>query len=500
MALAFTTNDHRQLKQWGIAPEQVAQQVEQFVHGVPWVRLQAPATAGGGIRVLSERQIEECISGFTQAQGEGRVMKFVPASGAASRMFHALHLFAQSVEDVTAPDPVVEEFFHHLDRFAFTEILWDACEKQGLDRKALTHAEGRKRLIQILLGPQGLNYEKLPKGLIPFHAYPDGARTAFEEHLAEGLQYIGDLQGKVRIHFTVSREHRQKVSDFLSENLSHYESLGGKFQLSYSEQKASTDTIAVDLANKPFRLEGGSLLFRPGGHGALLENLSECGGDIVFIKNIDNVTHDRWKPLVTRYKKALGGLLVQIQFQLFSYLQELESGPVAPQRLDEIRRFIEVELGFRGASLASQASIHHILHRPLRVCGMVPNRGEPGGAPFWVEGESLSLQIVESSQVNRQDPDQWHLFQSSTHFNPVDLVCGLRDHRGRAFDLRRFRDQEAVFISEKTHGGRALKALELPGLWNGGMAHWNTIFVEVPVEIFAPVKMVNDLLRPQHQP
>jgi hypothetical protein len=267
-------------------------------------------------------------------------------------------------------------------------------------------------------------------------------------------------------------------------------------------QKASTDTLSVDRENKPFRLEDGTLLFRPAGHGALLENLNECGGDIVFIKNIDNVVHDHWKSKTLRFKRALGGLFLQIQGQIFSYLQELETGSLSPPSLKRMASFIQNELGRSGRLNLSASSLYQILHRPLRVCGMVRNLGEPGGAPFWVAEKdgSSSLQIIESAQVDMQDPKQAKIFHDATHFNPVDLVCGLKDHQGRSFDLRNYRDESAVFISEKTRGGRPLKALELPGLWNGGMAYWNTLFVEVPSETFAPVKTVNDLLKPAHQP
>jgi hypothetical protein len=353
-----------------------------------------------------------------------------------------------------------------------------------------------------MLDPKGLNYENLPKGMIPFHAYPDHVRSAFEEHFVEAQRYTRDQQGLGRLHFTLSREHVKRVTEFLSHHVPRYETQGRKFLLSISEQKSTSYTLAVDPENKPFRLEDGSLLLRPGGHGALLENLNECGGDIVFIKNIDNVTHDRVKPVALRYKKALGGLLIQVQEKVFAYLRELEAGTVSPRRLSEIGRFAQDKLGYHPTSEFSQTSLVKILHRPLRVCGMVPNQGEPGGAPFWVRDEdgTSSLQIVESAQVDPGNPGQQEIFRRATHFNPVDLVCGLRDHRGRPFDLMSFRDDRAVFISEKTHGGRSLKALEWPGLWNGGMAHWNTIFVEVPIETFAPVKTVNDLLRPEHQP
>lgn len=480
--------------------ENIQAQIEKFKRGSGRVRLHAPCTLGSGVRVLSEKEIDAHIPRFERVRAEGRVLKFVPASGAATRMFRALKNFLQTGS--SDKEGSVEEFFKNIDRFAFAGELWDHCRNKGLNRKELTGLEGQKILLHELLDREGMNYENFPKGLIPFHTYPDHPRTAFEEHLVEALQYARDKRGVAQLHFTVSGPWLEPLKKWFQGVVERYETQGEKLHIEFSVQKPGTDTLAVDFENTPIRLEGGSFLFRPGGHGALLENLNECGGDIVFIKNIDNVTHDHRKPITTRYKKALGGLLVEIQGRIFSYLRDLETGPLPPQQIDEIRHFAEEELCFRYTSEISQKSLITFLNRPLRVCGVVQNQGEPGGAPFWVLDETggKSLQIVESSQVDRTDPKQWEIFRSSVYFNPVDLVCGLRGHRGQPFNLTAFRDENMFFISEKTHEGRALKALELPGLWNGGMAFWNTVFVEVPLEIFAPVKEVNDLLRPVHQP
>ena len=328
-----------------------------------------------------------------------------------------------------------------------------------------------------------------------FHAYPDGARKAVEEHLVEGAAYAS-TDGVARIHFTVSPEHRAGFESLLAEKVPLYEKrFGIRYEISFSVQKPSTDTIAVNPDNTPFRQEHGSLLFRPAGHGALIENLNEIDADIIFIKNIDNVTTDARRGDTIRYKKVLAGLLLELQEQAFAHLRALEAGTAD---LAEVAAFVEQRLCVKLPAAYDAALLRAVLDRPIRVCGMVRNEGEPGGGPFWVANPdgTESLQIAESSQIS---PDDMPLMKSATHFNPVDLVCGVRTSQGGKFDLRRYTDPSTGFISSKSSGGRELRAQELPGLWNGAMARWNTVFVDVPITTFSPVKVVQDLLRPQHQ-
>ena len=359
-----------------------------------------------------------------------------------------------------------------------------------------------------------MNYANLPKGLVPFHAYGDHSRTAFEEHLVEALEYVRDASSVARLHFTVPAPYRQVIQTYLDRVRHRYAQQGAQLDISYSIQKPATDTIAVDSDNIPVRDNNGALVFRPGGHGALLENLTDLQGDIVFIKNIDNVLPDRLKPDTCRYKKLLCGYLVHLQQQVFFHIAQLKASDPsesdgARSAIDAARRFAQDQLSlvlpqdFERTALSNQrAFLVAQLDRPLRVCGVVKNTGEPGGGPFWVRQAdgTTSLQIVESSQVDMTNAEQRARWQAATHFNPVDLVCGVRDYRGRPFPLARFVDPTTGFISEKSKDGHSLRALELPGLWNGAMAHWNTVFVEVPGSTFHPVKTVMDLLRPEHQP
>lgn len=351
-----------------------------------------------------------------------------------------------------------------------------------------------KQIVAAIVG-EGLGYGSKPKGLVTFHAYPEGARKAVEEHLAEGAAYAAS-NGRVRIHFTVSPEHMEGFRSLLAEKVPAYEErYGVRYDISFSVQKPSTDTIAVNPDNTPFRQEDGSLLFRPAGHGALIENLNEIDADIVFIKNIDNVTTDARRGDTIRCKKLLAGLLLELQERSFEYLKALEVGGA---ELEPIAAFIENELCVKLPKNYDIALLKRILDRPIRLCGMVRNEGEPGGGPFWVKNAdgTESLQIAESSQIA---PEDLPLMRQATHFNPVDLVCGVKNSKGEHFDLRRHTDPATGFISSKSAGGRELRAQELPGLWNGAMADWNTVFVDVPVSTFSPVKVVQDLLREQHR-
>jgi hypothetical protein len=366
-----------------------------------------------------------------------------------------------------------------------------------------------KRILDYALTSKGLDLARTPKGLIKFHAYPETSRTAFEEQLVEATGYTTDNNKLARVHFTVSPEHEASIKEHLRRIRDYYEKSGVKFEITFSAQKPSTDTIGAELDNRPFRGKDGRLVFRPGGHGALLENLNALRGDLVFIKNIDNVVPDRLKQETYIYKKALGGYLIGLQKEIFGYIEKFLTGDPEDRYIKETFDFIREKLNIISPEGVEQGSkedkidfLASRLNRPLRVCGMVKNEGEPGGGPFWVEhtDKSRSVQIVESSQVDMGSAEKRRIWESSTHFNPVDLVCGVRDHMGKPFDLTKFVDPSTGFISIKSKEGRELKALELPGLWNGSMAYWNTVFVEVPINTFNPVKTVLDLLRKEHQP
>jgi hypothetical protein len=370
-------------------------------------------------------------------------------------------------------------------------------------------AEGQyKAVAKAMLAEEGLNYGKLPKGLLKFHKYADGSRTPLEEHLVQGALYAKAGDGNVNVHFTVSPEHRALFEKLVAEKAQGYAAQhNATFDISFSEQKSSTDTVAANADNTPFRNADGSLLFRPGGHGALIENLNDIDGDIVFIKNIDNVVPDRLKGDTVTYKKLLAGLLVDLQKQAFAYLEKLDSGKYTMEELREMLQFVQKRLFCKNPETKvledTELAIYlrQKLNRPMRVCGMVRNVGEPGGGPFLAYNPdgTISLQILESSQIDMADPEKKAMFEKGTHFNPVDLVCAIKNYKGEKFDLPKYVDKATGFISSKSKDGKELKALELPGLWNGAMSDWSTVFVEVPLSTFNPVKTVNDLYREQHQ-
>ena len=514
----FTDKDLQQFKEKGIEVSQVERQLENFKKGFPFVRLAAPATVGNGIIAFSEQEADNWENYYQNHFADHDILKFVPASGAASRMFKHLHEFRQKYrgtpEDIAAYEAdksfnSVYNFFTNIKKFAFYEDLKAALAKDGYDLEELLGKKDFNVILDYFLGDKGLGYSKLPKGLLLFHRYPEGPRTALEEHLVEAARYAVNKDGIATVHFTVSPEHQKRFEAKVNDSKGKYEEkYHVKMDVSYSQQKPSTDTIAVDMNNEPFREEDGSILFRPGGHGALIENLNDLQGDIIFVKNIDNVVPDRLKDTTVKYKKVIGGLLLNLQDVAFDYLDELEDGNVSDERLKEIEKFANERLNifipeaYRGFDKMEKIDfLYNKLNRPMRVCGMVKNEGEPGGGPFWVkdENDELSLQIIESSQIDFSKPDQKEIVSKATHFNPVDLVCGVRDFKGEQFDLREFVDPQTGFISQKSKDGRDLKAQELPGLWNGAMADWNTVFVEVPLITFNPVKTVNDLLREQHQ-
>lgn len=515
--IEFNESDLIQLKSKGIDREQIETQVRHFEKGFPYMELTAAATSDNGIMVLNEQEIGSLVTHFELRRNDFSLLKFVPASGAASRMFKHLFEFVQMQQtpellDQTDQDTSfnsVGNFIRNIRDFAFYDALKVATDKVGCDLEKLDQNREYARIIDLLLNDEGLGYASLPKALLLFHSYSEGNRLALEEHLVEAFHYACDENNVARVHFTISPEHKDRFIAALEKATDkHGKRLGVRFEISLTEQKSSTDTIAVDMYNKPFRNNDGSLLFRPGGHGALIENLNDLTEDIIFIKNIDNIVPDSLRGQTITYKKALAGLLMQLQEQIFDYLDLLDSGNLEPGEAEEISNFarknlmIDIPEHFNG--LTEMEKIDFLftkLNRPLRVCGMVRNEGEPGGGPFWAknnDGES-SLQIVESSQIDLTNPAQASIVQSATHFNPVDLVCGIYDFKGKKFDLRQFVDQETGFISIKSKDGRDLKALELPGLWNGAMSDWITVFVDTPIITFNPVKTVNDLLRKQHR-
>lgn len=506
----FSKEDIQYITARGQTPDIILSQIEVFKKGMPWAKLHRPCTVGDGITVLQPSDIEALGALYATAASAGRVTKFVPASGAATRMFQALTAIYEQQEPVDSKNcQDVLQFANHIKHFAFYDDLQALIVNHGGELETLLSHSQYTELLAYLLTPTGLNYANLPKALLKFHRYADHCRTPLEEHLVEAAAYTQDCHQVARLHVTVTPEHAKAVQAHIEASRGRYERAGIRYEVTLSGQSPATDTIAVDLDNTPFRDAQAHLLFRPGGHGALLGNLQALAADIVFIKNIDNVVPDHLKESTYRYKRALGGQLVALQQQVFSYLAKLAAGRVDDALLGEILTFARQQLAIMvPAELQHTQRQEHIsflmdrLNRPLRVCGMVQNVGEPGGGPFWVEHPdgSLSRQIIEASQIDTVSPEQRAIFAASTHFNPVDLVCGVRDYRGRPFDLSQFADPNTGFISYKTYAGWPLKALELPGLWNGAMAYWNTVFVEVPLTTFSPVKTVFDLLRPEHQP
>ncbi|MBI9033088.1 MAG: DUF4301 family protein [Bacteroidales bacterium] len=515
----FSDKDVRQIENKDMTLNDVIAQINKFKLGFPFIQLSAPATPAKGVLVFNENEVEALSAYFDINYTERELMKFVPASGAASRMFKNLF---HCLENCNGNEDQKKEFlndkgfdsvwyfFEHIHDFAFYPSLKNIMAENGEDIELCLKDQNYISILNYLLTDKGLNYASLPKGLLHFHKYDKGNRLAVEEHLVEAAVYGRDKNDIARVHFTVSPEHMDKFKAAVEKCKGKYEEqYGVRFEVEFSIQKSSTDTIAVNPDNTPFRESNGDLLFRPGGHGALIENLNDLNSDIVFIKNIDNIVPDSLKHTTFIYKKALAGYLIEIQNKLFDFLDILDEGTVTEDELDEIKNFtinklnldIDVDY-FNSIEFIEKVDyLFNLINRPIRVCGMVKNEGEPGGGPFWVlneEGEN-SLQIVESSQINFDKPSQKEMVSKATHFNPVDLVCGVRDFQGENFDLHEFIDQNTGFISEKSKDGKNLKAMELPGLWNGAMANWITIFVETPIITFNPVKIVNDLLRDQHQ-
>jgi hypothetical protein len=513
----FTESQLQQIKGREIELKTIEKQIESFKNGFPYMNIYAPATVENkGIVRLDKNEIEQLNKIFNKSLLQKKVIKFVPASGAASRMFKSLFSFREkydgsekAINDFNADKSFnsVYKFIAEIQRFAFYEDLKKVMSRNNLDIKKCIDINDFNSIIDYLLSDKGLDYSSLPKGLLKFHKVCHCGRTAFEEHIVEAANYTKDADNTAMLHFTISPEHIEKFETLLKQELYRYEKIFNlKYNISYSTQKPSTDTIAVDMNNDPFCEPDGSLLFRPGGHGALLENLNALNGDIIFIKNIDNIVVDRLKHETYIYKKALAGYLIELQEKIHLYLNILDTGNADEEMISEITTFSSDKLNIQTDNFSEYnneqktAFLFSKLNRPIRVCGMVKNEGEPGGGPFWVKKiKGVSLQIVESSQINLSDPIQKSIFNQSTHFNPVDLICGVKDYKGQKFDLLKYVDPDTGFISVKSKDGKDIKALELPGLWNGAMSDWITIFIEVPIITFNPVKTVNDLLRKEHQ-
>ena len=499
--------DQALLSKKGISAEQVAEQLKTFKTGFPFLKIESAATIGQGVLNPSQGEIDGYLKIWDSYCAEGNsILKFVPASGAASRMFKDLFGFLSAEYDAPVTD-FEKNFFANIEKFAFYADLDATCRKNKfLSVKELIEQGKYKDVVFNLLDFTGMNYGSLPKGLLKFHNYDCCARTSAEEHFVEGAMYAA-TDGVVKLHFTVSPNHKALFEELVAERKEHYEQkFGVRYEISFSEQKQCTDTIAVDADNAPFR-ENGAIVFRPGGHGALIENLNDIAADVIFIKNIDNVVPDRLKPDTVTYKKLLAGILVDIQKKTFEYLRLIDSGKYTHELVEEMIRFLQQVLQCRNADIKDMEDCDLVLYlrskfnRPIRVCGMVKNVGEPGGGPFLAYNQdgTVSLQILESSQIDMANETAKSMFENGTHFNPVDLVCAVKNYKGEKFNLPAYVDKNTGFISHKSKNGRELKAMELPGLWNGAMSDWNTIFVEVPLVTFNPVKTVNDLLRDVHQ-
>ena len=476
----FTHEEITQIEAHGLSVAAVEKQIENFRNGFPALPVVRAAAGGDGVKQLDAESVAEREAYYNDNLKNIKTIKFVPASGAATRMFKELFEYVNDDKRTAGIDKLIV----NLEKFAFFPELAKYLQPQIDDKDVV-----RNIIIN------GLEYGAKPKGLVTFHAYKEGARKPVEEHLVEAALYASS-NGEANIHFTVSPEHQAGFETLLNERQSHYEQkFGVKYNVSFSIQSPATDTIAVNPDNTPFRTDDGKLLFRPAGHGALITNLDKLDADIIFVKNIDNVTTDERKPDTVTYKKVLAGELLRLQSRSFELLRAFERGEDV---VAEATAFITNDLYCKLPEGASRELIIATLDRPIRVCGMVKNEGEPGGGPFWVRDDEgrEQLQIAESSQIAKED---MHLMKEATHFNPVDLVCGVKRYDGTKYDLTKYTDPKTGFISSKSAGGRELRAQELPGLWNGAMANWNTIFVEVPISTFSPVKVVQDLLRPEHQ-
>ena len=510
----FTSEDIVQIENNGLTVEKVMSQIHLFKTGITPTNLKDAATINNGILNINETEKNEFINYFESQKNSISIIKFIPSSGAASRMFKFLFKFLkefnpkkESINSYINKNEVPEMtlFLFGLEKFPF----YKKAEKfLPLNYKQLTDDKKAIAFVKVILDKDCLNYGDQPKGLLPFHQYKNEISTAFQEHLFEAASYASN-HNKAKLHFTISENHKGRFEQELNTIQEHISiKTNCTFDISFSFQKHETDTIAVTPKNELFREKDDSLLFRPSGHGALIENLNDINEDLIFIKNIDNVVAANLSETVASYKKMLGGVLLKTQEKVFEYQERLENHPVLEEEIITIANFlantINIVINPEFEKYSKKYQIEYLvekLNRPIRVCGMVKNEGEPGGGPFWVKSENgtTSLQIVESAQINHNSKTQKGILKNATHFNPVDLVCGIKNYKGEKYNLLEYIDVNTGFISAKTKLGKDLKALELPGLWNGAMANWNTIFVEVPLETFNPVKTVNDLLKPAHQ-
>jgi len=514
----FTENDVLQIKLQDLDIEKINSQINYFKSGFPELNIYSAATPANGIKIFSPTEISDINRFYEKSAKSLKIVKFVPASGAASRMFKSLLSFRN--KNLSPKDQLIEmnsdqstdsvfTFINNIAKFAFYDQLLQIIKRDGFDLSQLI-AEGNLNIIlDYVLTEKGLNYANKPKALLKFHNYGNFMRTSLGEHLAEAALYATSNDGICRLHFTVSEEHLGDIKHLIKQVKPYYTKYYTRaFDVKFSLQHKSTDTIAADSDNNVFRDSEGKLVFRPGGHGALIENLNKVHADIIFVKNIDNVVPDHLKDETVTFKKLLAGHLLVLREKIYYFLDILDNGDISPQLMASVRRFMEKEFSiifppyFAYLDLVEKAEyLFILLNRPIRVCGMVKNEGEPGGGPFLVadEDDTIQLQILESSQFNFSNENHKKAFESSTHFNPVDMVLSVYDYKGNKFNLKDFVNHNTGFISSKSKDGRELKALELPGLWNGAMHYWNTAFIEVPLSTFNPVKIVNDLLRPQHQ-
>lgn len=507
--MKFLQKDLEQFKNHNLTEAKVEQDLNHFKNGFPTLEIINPATIGNGIFQLDDAEKEKFALVFEKS--DLQTLKFVPASGAASRMFKLLHCFMEEYPKSgknldtfleSSEFKPLKDFFNQIDNLPFYDEIYQQIKSSTENFDDLPQDEKNLQLVNEMLAPEAFGLSQLPKGLIVFHDYGNEKISAFEEHFYEASKYAAN-KGVANLHFTISEDHLEKFKSALENIQPKVESeTNTKFQVSFSFQNPATDTIAVDFENQPFRKSDGELLLRPAGHGALIENLNNVEADLVFIKNIDNVslrTKDKTDSESNYYKKVLAGILIELQNQAFEFIHQLEKNPIEKLKSEAIS-FLKNRLNIY-CEFDNTEQILKVLNRPIRVCGMVINEGAPGGGPFWIKNndDTISLQIVEKSQIDLSRESQQKHLANSTHFNPVDIVCGIKDYKGETFNLQEYVDSDKGFIAEKYIEGTAVKALELPGLWNGGMAFWNTVFVEVPAETFNPVKTVLDLLKPEHQ-
>ncbi|WP_299105805.1 DUF4301 family protein [uncultured Winogradskyella sp.] len=516
--MKFSKKDIKQIESKGLSQEEVLKQIDLFKTGIPFTNISEAATIGSGIIALNDESINEFVELFESEKDNKSLLKFVPASGAATRMFKFLFQFVsqynskeQSLNSYINKNKIKELslFMVGMEKFPFYRQILELLKSKGIKFEALTNQEKVWLFAKTMLDENELNFGNQPKGILPFHEYKkDHVSTAFEEHLYEAAMYASS-KGLAKLHFTISEIHKDKFTEeFKNIQKNIEQNTGVTFDISFSYQQQSTDTIAVTLKNKPFKETDGSLLFRPSGHGALIKNLNALDSDIIFVKNIDNVVVYKYKEEVAKYKKVLAGILIKLQSKTFEYLHVLDTDDISESTFKTIEDFLtsglNIKISDEYKKYADRYKVEYLqekLNRPIRICGMVKNEGEPGGGPFWVKDQksNQSLQIVESAQIDLDNKTQFEILKNATHFNPVDLVCGVKNYKGEKFDLENYVDHNAAFITQKTKNGKDLKALELPGLWNGSMADWTTIFVEVPIITFNPVKTVNDLLKGPHQ-